>query len=124
MTSLTTIIIIILLLIISGISKAAQDKLNFHFERSIFKNKSNWWNTSVSWKNKYNWFPNSKILTWLISNPLVAITDAWHFFGLLRDFSIFACIPIISGNYWLFLLYPVYRFVFHVFFTYIFEKKE
>lgn len=115
--------IIIILLIISATSKAVQDKINFHFEKSVFRNKSNWWNASVSWKNKHEWFKNSKILTWLISNPLVAITDAWHFFGLLRDFSIFACIPIISGNYYLFLLYPVYRFVFHVFFKYFFAKK-
>jgi hypothetical protein len=75
----------------------------------------------LSWKNKWNWFPNSKILTWLIANPLVALTDAWHLFGLTRDFSIFLCIPIISGNWWLILLYPLYRGVFHVFFTKIFN---
>ena len=118
---ITVIIVISFLLFISAISKSIQDTLDFHFDKSIFsKAKGNWWNPKTSWKNKYDWFPNSKILTWLISNPLVAITDAWHFFGFIRDFSIFSCIPIASGNYWLFLGYPVYRFIFHIFFTWIF----
>lgn len=116
------IIIIAILLIISAIGKAVQDKLQFHFEKSIF-NKikyQNWWNPKLSWKNKWTWFPNSKILTYLLANPLVGLTDAWHFFGFIRDFSIFICIPIISGNWWLLLAYPIYRFIFHAFFTWIF----
>lgn len=113
------IIITTSLLIISAISKAIQDKLQFHYHKSIFSKvkNQNWWNPELSWKNKWTWFPKSKILTWLIANPLVALTDAWHLFGLIRDFSLFLCIPIISGNWWLILLYPAYRLVFHVFFT-------
>jgi hypothetical protein len=120
------ILIIITLLFISAISKAIQDKLQFHYHKSIFikLKRQNWWNPELSWKNKWNWFPNSKILTWLIANPLVAITDAWHLFGLIRDFSLFSTIPIISGNWWLFLLYPLYRGVFHVFFTHILIYKK
>ena len=116
---------VVSLLLISGLAKAIQDTLYFHYWKSVFAKAKpeNWWNPNMSWENKYKWFPKSKFLTWLISNPLVAITDAWHTFGLIRDLSIFSCITIISGNYWLFLLYPIYRFVFHIFFTYIFIKK-
>lgn len=113
------IIIVSILLFISAISKAIQDTLSFHVERSVFPDNS-WWNPIKSWENKYTWFSKSKLLTWLISNPLVVITDAWHLFGFIRDFCIFACIPIISKNYWLFFAYPLYRLVFHIFFTYIF----
>lgn len=118
------LIIICNLLAISAISKAIQDTLLFHFEKSAFKNLGSFWNLATSWENKYKWFPNSKILTWLISNPLVLVTDAWHLFGFVRDFSIFSCIPVILHNYWLFLAYPIYRLVFHVFFTYIFVNDK
>lgn len=116
------LVVISVLLLLSGVGKAIQDKLQFHFDKSIFKNAGNWWNPKTSWKNKYEWFPKSKFLTWVFSNTLVSLTDAWHFFGFFRDFAIFACMPIASGNYWLFLGYPVYRAVFHVFFTWIFKK--
>ena len=119
------ITILTILLVVSAIAKAIQDKLQFHFEKSVFaKAKNSWWNPKTSWKNKHNWFSSSKILTWIISNPLVLITDAWHFFGFIRDFSIFSCIAIVSGNYWFFLFYPAYRFVFHIFFTWIFTKNK
>lgn len=117
------IYLIISLLFISAVSKAIMDTLQFHFETSIFKNAGNWFNPALSWKNKYEWFPNSKFLTWIISNPLVLITDAWHLFGFLRDMAIFACIPLLSGQYWWFIGYIPYRIVFHIFFTYIFNKK-
>lgn len=117
---------VVSLLIISGLAKAIQDTLEFHYWKSIFAKAKyeNWWNPNMSWENKYKWFPNSKILTWLISNPLVFVTDAWHTFGLIRNFAIFATIPIISGNYWLFLLYFVFTGTFHIGFTYIFKTKQ
>lgn len=120
------LIIITVLLIISAISKAIQDKLQFHFKKSVFRKAKplTWWNAELSWENKYKWFPNSKILTWLFSNPLVALTDAWHFFGLLRDFSIFICISVISENWWILLGYPIYRGVFHIFFTWILMSRK
>mgnify|MGYP003435395115 FL=1 len=117
--------VVVSLLIISGIAKAVQDTLDFHYWKSIFSKSKyhNWLNPNESWENKYKWFPNSKILTWLFSNPLVLFTDAWHTFGFIRNFSIFSTIPIISGNYFLFLLYPVFTLTFHIFFTYILINK-
>jgi hypothetical protein len=104
---------------ISSIAKAIMDTLQFHFDKSIFRKLGNWWNPLNSWENKYKWFPNSKILTWIISNPIVLITDAWHFFGFIRDFALFSCIPIAMSNYWVFLLYPIYRIIFHILYTWI-----
>ena len=44
-----------LLFILSGMFEAVMDKLQFHYEQSIFKNFKNqlFWNPDVSWKNKY-----------------------------------------------------------------------
>jgi hypothetical protein len=120
---IATYIIIGVLLFISSVSKAIMDTLQFHFETSVFKNLGSWWNPSSSWENKYKWFPNSKILTWIFSSPLVLFTDAWHFFGFIRDFTIFACIPVASGKYLIILAYLFWALIFHVFFTYIFPKK-
>lgn len=117
--------IVIILLIISGIAKAVQDIIDFYYWKSVFvkANPETWWNPNMSWENKHKWFPNSKFLIWIFSNPLVLFTDAWHTFGFIRNFSIFSTIPIISGNYFLFLLYPVFTLTFHVFFTYILINK-
>ena len=111
------------LILIAGISKAISDKISFHHETSVFKNAGNWFNPSLSWKNKYNWFPKSKFLTWIISNPLVLITDAWHFFGFLERIAIFSCL-FFQVQLWLVpVLYVWFTIVFHVFFTWIFTKK-
>jgi hypothetical protein len=73
-----------LLLILAGIFKSLMDTINFHYDTSIltpiFNKWRNWFYIPDSSNNKYTWFPKSRILTWLISNPLVFITDAWHFF--------------------------------------------
>lgn len=118
-----TAAIIIILLLLSAIAKAVQDKIQFHFEKSVFASAKNqqWWNPELSHDNKYN-ISKNKFLTWCFSTWLVAVTDAWHLFGFIRDFSLFSCLPVASGNWWLFLLYPLYRFQFHLFFTKIFSK--
>lgn len=119
------IYLVMSLLIISSISKAIMDTLNFHFHKSIFKKlNSKWFNSpEITWKNKYEWFPNSKILTWIICNPLVFVTDAWHLFGLIRDFSVIICFTIVTLNPYYLLIYPLYRLVFHIFFTFVLTKK-
>ena len=115
--------VVVSLLIISGISKAIQDTLMFHFETSVFKNTNpNFWDPNKSWQNKYL-ISNNKFISWLFQNPLVSLTDGWHLFGLIRNFTMFASIPVISGNWWLFLLYPIFTGTFHIFFTWIFKTK-
>lgn len=120
------ITIAIILIIISGISKAIQDKISFHWDKSVFSKIKNpkvvqWFNPETSWKNKYEWFPNNKVLTWLISNPLVSITDAWHLFGLLKNFLLLTTGIILPLYWWSFLYYFLFVSTFHLFFTYIFS---
>jgi hypothetical protein len=116
-----TLYIIAALLVISAIAKAVQDKIQFHFDKSIFRFlPHSWWKPSVSNKNKNTWSKN-QFITWCLKTWLVAITDAWHFFGFLRDFSLFLCITVASGNWWWMFGYIGLRLVFHIFFTYIFK---
>ena len=119
--------ILISLIIISGISKAIMDTLQFHFDQSIFRKLGSWWNPLISWVNKYRWFQGNKILTWLISNPFVLLTDAWHFFQSLYSIS-FAAAFLVSGIYYpIFVAVIVYianRLVFHIFYTYLFKHGK
>jgi hypothetical protein len=117
--------IAVMLLSLSGISKAVQDKISYHWDKSIFQGlKASWWNPEKSWENKWKWFPNSKILTYLISNQFVAITDAWHFFGLIRNISLFAAGVVLPLEWYSLLFYLVFATVFHFFFTYFFSIKK
>ena len=113
-----------ILVLVSSIAKAIMDTLQFHFSTSVFKNTGSWFNPSTSWQNKYNWSKN-KVITWLISNPLVALTDAWHFFGLIQRACLFGCLLsffFFPPTHWWFvlILYAEFAIVFHVFFTWIF----
>lgn len=117
-------IIVGILIVTAAISKAIQDKIQFHFDRSIFKNLGAFWNPSESWKRKYKnndptqgpAFPGSTTI-------FVSLTDAWHLFGLVRNFSLVLSIAVISANYWVLLYYILFIFTFHIFFTYFFERK-
>ena len=78
-----TYIIVSFLVIIAAISKAVMDTISFHYDTSVFKNSGTWFNPSLSWNNKYTWSKN-KFIAWLLQNPLVLLTDAWHFFGFIQ----------------------------------------
>lgn len=99
----------------------------FHYSTSVFANKNNWWNPMTSWKNKYDWTKSNKFVTWLLSNPLVFVTDAWHLFQAIFSVS-FAVSFFLAGYYlpwWTSLIvYASSRFVFHAFFTWIFVRKS
>jgi hypothetical protein len=114
------ILIPILLVILSGISKAIMDTIQFHFEKSHFKGE--WFNPSISWNNKYTWSSN-KIISWLIQNTLVFITDAWHFFGMIQRVSLFSILFFHITWWWVPILYSIFALTFHIFFTYILIKK-
>ena len=111
------------LTIIIATTKAIQDKLQFHFDNSIFKNLGTWWNPQESWKNKWkNGNKEEGEKFFLSSTLLVSLTDAWHFFGLIRNFSIFVVIGILINP--LYILYYILFFaLFHILFTYLFETK-
>lgn len=120
------IAIVCALAIISGTAKAIMDTLQFHYPTSVFANTTNWWNPAKSWNNKYAWAKGNAFLGWLLANPLVFITDAWHFFQAIFSVT-FAASFFLSGEYlpwWsVFVVYVGSRLVFHVFFTWVFIRK-
>lgn len=73
----------ILFLTLAGMCNAIMDKINFHWDESIFKgSKLEWWaNPEVSYKNK--WKNNSNNLDGEkfpgSSTIFVWVTDLWHF---------------------------------------------
>lgn len=119
------IIIITLLVIVAAISKAVQDKLQFHFYESRFKKLGDFWNPETSWKSKYKENDPKKGERFLGSTTVfVAFTDAWHLFGMIRNISIFSSIVVASGIWWLIFLYPVFTGTFQLFYKLIFSLKE
>jgi hypothetical protein len=123
-TNVLQIVSICILLAISAIAKSVQDKLNFHFHNSVFKNLGDFWDMRYSWKRKWkNGDKKQGEAFFLSSTLLVSLTDAWHLFGLIRDLSIVLCIPIITLNPYYLLIYPIYRGIFHIMFTYLLNKK-
>jgi F0F1-type ATP synthase membrane subunit c/vacuolar-type H+-ATPase subunit K len=118
-------ILVGLLIALAAISKAIQDKLQFHFEKSIFKNLGDFWSPKTSWKRKWkNGDKKQGEAFFLSSTLLVSLTDAWHLFGLVRNFSLIFALSIATLNFWLLLGYLLFIGVFHLFFTYIFEVKK
>jgi hypothetical protein len=119
------IVIIMILLTISGIFEAIIDKIQFHYEKSIFPIDSIFWNPQESWKNKYK--DDLKTPKYFGSTTFfVMFTDAWHLFkSLSKYFLIGACILI--GYYsliiYVVLFYIYYRIIFEIFFKYILSNE-
>lgn len=120
-----------LLFIMAGACEAIMDTLQFHYDISIFKNFKNqtFWDPKISWINKYkNNDPLKGEKFFLSKSLLVGLTDAWHFFKLLRTLFIF------TGIY--FLLIPcglksecllfviIARVLFGLSFTYFYDLFE
>ena len=120
-----------LLFFFAGLCEAIMDKIQFHFDGTIFKKYGNqlFWNPAISWKNKYKDGDPMKGEKFFLSKTLlVGFTDAWHMFKLFRTFFIFA------GIYFLFipcatkftcLMYVVIaRIIYGISFTIFFEVME
>lgn len=120
-----------LLFILAGICEAVMDKIQFHYDGSIFKNYKNqlFWDPRISWRNKYkDGDPLGGEKFFLSKSLLVGLTDAWHMFKLFRTFFIF------TGIYFLFLscgskmvclmFVIIARVLYGLSFTYFFNKLE
>ena len=126
----TTIMTVLafLLLAISGVSKAVQDKVNFHFSESIFvKLNGQFWNPVYSHMNKWkDGIKKHGEKFFGSSTFFVAFTDAWHQFQLYRDIT-FATAFFLLGMYstWYIAIggYVFSRIIFQIFFKNIFSKK-
>ena len=78
--------------ILAGISEGVMDTIQFHYSTSIFFHfkKQLFWDPEISWKNKYkNGDPKQGAKFPFSITLLVGLTDAWHFFKLLRNLFIF-----------------------------------
>tara|TARA_Y100000389_G_scaffold191318_1_gene217299 strand:+ start:14407 stop:14796 length:390 start_codon:yes stop_codon:yes gene_type:complete len=78
---------------ISGASEAVMDKVQFHYNKSIFCNdkeyKQNFWDPNKSWINKYKPGSTSEPKFWGSTTFFVFTTDAWHLFKFFKNTSIF-----------------------------------
>jgi hypothetical protein len=73
-------------MVLAGISDAVRDTINFHFPISKLRNlPSKFWDSRISWKNKYKNGIIAKGPKFLGSTTiLVTFTDAWHLFKSLN----------------------------------------
>jgi len=128
-----------LMIILAGISKAIMDKIQFHFDKSIFSDdkrfKELFWNPKISWRNKWSFNAQEHKLEERFlgsSTVFVWTTDAWHCFQFILYNLVFGVIglrPEFTNNIVLNLLVSLIVFkslftaTFELFFRYIFEKK-
>lgn len=102
---LITLLSGIILCVLSGVSKAVMDKVNFHFKQSIFNSprfKEQFWNHEISHSNKWkNGDKRQGERFWKSSTWFVMFTDAWHLFQFFtRTFLVFGvCLVLTSTIY-------------------------
>jgi hypothetical protein len=114
----TLIILSIVFSIISGFAKAICDLSEEY--RLKFKPKK-YWLKELSWENKWK---NGKERFWGSSRWFVALTDAWHLFGLIErigfvvTYTITGYLIYESAWHWFLLLnYPIFFTAFHIFYN-------
>ena len=97
-------IVVAVLVMIAGAANAVMDKLQFHYNKSIFRNLPSW-NPDESWKNKWKLndegdpIPGKERFP-LSSTALVFLTDAWHFFQFVMLSSFTVAIIIYAPEVW------------------------
>jgi hypothetical protein len=120
-----------LLFLFAGICEAIMDKLQFHYDSTIFKDYGNqlFWNPAISWKNKYkDGDPTNGEKFFLSKTLLVGFTDAWHMFKLFRTFFIFAGIYFLfipcATKFTCLMFVIIARIIYGISFTIFFEVLE
>ena len=115
--------------ILAGISEGVMDTIQFHYTTSIFFNckKQLFWDPEISWKNKYkNGDPKQGPKFPFSITLLVGLTDAWHFFKLLRNLFIFIGVLFLAlpiNSFWICILWvALARIVFGLSFTISYRK--
>lgn len=114
-----------LLITFAAVSESIMDKIQFHYDKSIFKNsKYNqlFWNPIESWKNK--WKEDLKTEKFIGSSTIfVFTTDAWHLFKFFRNTSLFIGLPlIVIGDMNIILSVVIGRVLYGLTFTLCFDK--
>jgi hypothetical protein len=124
----------ILLISIAAISEAIMDKTQFHYHRSIFRywKYQQFFDPAISWKNKWkNQDPREGERFSFSSTILVAFTDAWHLFKMIRNVGIFGGLLLLAvsstSTLYIITLFVIariiYGIIFTIFFSRVFEKR-
>lgn len=111
---------------LAGVFDAVRDKILFHHGRSVFKDLGVFWNPSESWRRKWkNGDPSQGEAFPGSSGPFVFLTDAFHLFKYLFNFSIIIAGAYTEGTAWkMGFAWVIYSVSFHAFFTWIFERGK
>ena len=109
---------------LSAISESIMDKIQFHYDKSIFSNEKYnqlFWNPVESWKNK--WKDDLKTEKFLGSSTIfVFTTDAWHLFKFFKNTFLFIGLPLLSiGGVNLILSVIIARILYGLIFTLYFD---
>jgi hypothetical protein len=115
----------LILIVLAAVSESIMDKLQFHYEKSIFSNESYkqaFWDPSKSWVNK--WKEDLKTEKFLGSSTLfVFTTDAWHLFKFIRNTSLFIGLPILAlSSLNIIIAIVLARVIYGLVFTLCFDK--
>ena len=93
------IIISSILIAIAAMSEAIMDNLQFHYFKSIFKDREaqQFWNPLISWSNKYKNGDKNQGEKFIGSTTLfVGLTDAWHLFKLINHTCLFIGLSVLA----------------------------
>lgn len=125
------IILCVILITISGFSEAVMDKLQFHYNRSVFIKLKNqqFWNPEISWKNK--WFNGDPVYGERFkgsSTIFVGLTDAWHLFKSIRTFTLFLSLFLVAvvfdSLFFITIHFIILRIFYGLSFTYLFNTLD
>jgi hypothetical protein len=110
----------------ASVSEAIMDKIQFHYDISIFsqyKYKQTFWNPNLSWVNKWK-DSSAKQEKFLGSSTIfVFTTDAWHLFKFFRNTFLFIGLPLLSfGSMNIILAAILARIIYGLIFTICFDK--
>jgi hypothetical protein len=78
----------IVFLALFGFFEAVMDKLQFHYDKSVFKSfkKQQFWDPKISWRNKWKEGEKENGERFLFSSTLLVFTtDAWHLAKFFRN---------------------------------------
>ena len=129
MSVVTAIILIISFVELGCIFRAVKDKIDHHYDETIFSNKwfnPMFWNPDISYKNKWKGGIKSNGEKFLFSSTaLVFLTDAWHLFSSL-ELAAWHCAIAIGMSMFLpysaVLILLALKVVYAVFFNGMYDK--
>lgn len=121
-----------LLIIVAAIANAAMDKVQFHFGNSVFRGMPKL-DPATSWRNKWKNGNNSEGEAFAGSSTIfVCLTDFWHLMKTIQISTLIMAMSLaprmfdesVKNFIALFVLGKIlYSSIFHVFFTYVFNKR-